>query len=230
MALAGEGAICIWNDITPAGRAEFYAWHLNEHMPERAAIPGFLRGRRYIAVAGETSPEFFTLYEATTYEVLVGPSYLARLNDPTPWTKTATAAFRNTSRALTHVAASLGPGPGGALATVRFAVRPEQEDSLLRALAEGALNGIVAQPLVTGAHLCRTDPDASAAKTAETRDRKDILAAPDWVALIEGCGLDAVRAAASAMLALPAFAGADDPITGLYQLEYTRLKTPASPG
>jgi hypothetical protein len=49
MALAGEGAICIWNDILPEHRAEFYAWHNEEHMPERVGIPGFRRGRRYIA-------------------------------------------------------------------------------------------------------------------------------------------------------------------------------------
>jgi hypothetical protein len=40
--LAGEGAVAIWNDINEAGRAEFYAWHLHEHMPERVGIPGFV--------------------------------------------------------------------------------------------------------------------------------------------------------------------------------------------
>ena len=47
--LAGEGAIAIWNGISDEGRADFYAWHLSEHMPERVGIPGFLRGRRYRA-------------------------------------------------------------------------------------------------------------------------------------------------------------------------------------
>src|SRR5262245_21382480 len=122
MALAGSGAVCIWNDITPQGRDEFYAWHLHEHMPERAAIPGFRRGRRYVALDAATRPEFFTRYETATTAVLTGPEYLARLNAPTPWTRTVTQAFRSTSRALTRVAASLGPGLGGTLATLRFAV------------------------------------------------------------------------------------------------------------
>jgi len=52
MSLAGKGAVAIWHDIVPEGRDEFYAWHGREHMPERAGIPGFLRGRRYIALAG----------------------------------------------------------------------------------------------------------------------------------------------------------------------------------
>src|SRR5262245_5049780 len=63
MALAGDGAICIWNDIADESRDDFYAWHLTEHMPERTAIPGFRRGRRYIACDAATRPEFFTLYE-----------------------------------------------------------------------------------------------------------------------------------------------------------------------
>jgi len=32
----------------------------------------------------------------------------------------ATAHFRDTSRALARVLASVGPGPGGSLATIRF--------------------------------------------------------------------------------------------------------------
>ena len=55
MSLAGEGAVAIWHDIAPEGRGEFYAWHGHEHMPERAAIPGFLRGRRYVAIMAHRS-------------------------------------------------------------------------------------------------------------------------------------------------------------------------------
>ena len=106
MALAGTGAICIWNDVTDECRDAFYAWHLQEHIPERVAIPGFLSGRRYIACGTGTAPEFFTLYETLTPAVLTGSDYLARLNVPTAWTTTVTQAFRNTSRALTEVRVS----------------------------------------------------------------------------------------------------------------------------
>ena len=44
-----SGAVAIWHDITPEGRANFYAWHGSEHMPERLGIPGFVRGRRFVA-------------------------------------------------------------------------------------------------------------------------------------------------------------------------------------
>ncbi len=81
--LAGEGAVAIWNGIAEEGRKDFYDWHLHEHMPERLGIPGFLRGRRYRAADKETKPEFFTLYETSTFEVIQGLDYLNRLNAPT---------------------------------------------------------------------------------------------------------------------------------------------------
>ena len=39
--LAGEAVVAIWNGIEPEAREQFYDWHVNEHMPERAGIPGF---------------------------------------------------------------------------------------------------------------------------------------------------------------------------------------------
>ena len=220
MALSGKGAICIWNDITPEGREEFYDWHLNEHMPERAAVPGFLRSRRFIALENTTQPEFFTLYETRDPAVHTSEAYLARLNAPTPWTKIATQAFRKTSRALTEVQASLGPGAGGVLGTIRFAVEEGRRDEVIAKFSDDVLPVIAALPEITGVHLCTTDKDASASKTAESKDRADILTAPDWVVLIEGCGEVAVlRALASVQQAARDLFNGEANI-GLYRLEY----------
>ena len=61
MALAGQGVLAIWNGIEDEAEADFVAWHVREHIPERVAVPGFLRGRRYVAVAG--APKYFNFYE-----------------------------------------------------------------------------------------------------------------------------------------------------------------------
>ena len=222
MALAGSGAICIWNDITDEGRAEFYAWHLHEHMPERVAIPGFRRGRRYVALDAASRPEFFTLYETADPGVLTSAAYLARLNAPTPWTKKATQGFRSTSRALTRVHASLGPGAGGVLATLRFAVTAGREADITDLIATKALPAAAARAEVCGAHLCITNRDASAEKTAESRGRPDILAAPEWVALIEGCNDQPVREAAAEFVSGIAALLDGPPALGLYRVEYQR--------
>jgi len=213
--LAGEAVVAIWNGITPEGRDEFYAWHLHEHMPERVGIPGFQRGRRYIADTPETFPEFFTLYETDTMQVLQGQDYSNRLNAPTPWTRSATAHFRDTFRSLARVAESRGPGMGAALLTVRFDI-----DEIERLLP---LLHLASAPRVCGAHLCAADRDASAVRTAESRDRSDIGEPPSQFLLIEATDTDALTALAPDEVLLAA--GASNLVRGTYRLEYVRGRT-----
>ena len=214
--LAGEAVVAIWNGISPEGRDEFYAWHLHEHMPERVGIPGFRRGRRYIAEDGETFPEFFTLYETETMQVLQGQDYSNRLNAPTPWTMSATAHFQDTFRSLARVVESRGPGMGSALLTIRFDI--EDIEALLPLLRD-----VAAMPRVTGAHLCAADRAASAVKTAESRDRPGIREPPAQFLMVEATGPDCL-AALLPDAALRA-AGTSDPVRGLYRLEYVRART-----
>lgn len=68
MSFAGTGVVAIWHDVVPEARDEFYEWHNREHMPERLGIPGFQRGRRYIAL--DAGPVYFNLYEADSVQVL----------------------------------------------------------------------------------------------------------------------------------------------------------------
>ena len=220
MTLAGTGAICIWNDITDAGRTDFYSWHLREHIPERVGIPGFCCGRRYIACSPYTVPEFFTLYETATTEILTGPEYLARLNAPTAWTRQVTREFRNTLRALTEVVFSRGEGPGGVLATLRLAFADSVERLAFLQGTRELLDHIATQPEITGIHLCLTDTLNSAARTAETRDRADILAAPDGVIFVEGCGIASVEAASSLVQRATEKLLKQPAVLGLYRLEH----------
>src|SRR5579883_646503 len=98
MALLGKGVLAIWNGITDAAEIEFIKWHVREHIPERVGIPGFLRGRRYIALEGH--PKYFNFYETESAGTLVSPAYRARLNAPTPWTQTVIKEFRDMSRTI----------------------------------------------------------------------------------------------------------------------------------
>ncbi len=224
MALAGEGAICIWNDVLPEHRADFYAWHNEEHMPERVGIPGFKRGWRYLAIDGATRPEFFTLYETESYEVLVGQDYANRLNAPTPRTKATTASYRNTTRALTRVHASQGYGSGGIMATTSFRCASGSGSVFAAAVVAGAILELVTQPQITGVHLCMTDTAVSSVRTAESRDRSDIQGPPDGVLLIEGCSPDLVKTASDIAHRHIVTCGALTPVAGLYRLAYARLK------
>src|SRR5579859_4629156 len=215
--LAGEGAIAIWNGISDEGRADFYAWHLSEHMPERVGIPGFVRGRRYRAADDKTHPEFFTLYETQTFEVTQGVDYLNRLNAPTPWTKRATAHFKTTTRSLTRVISSFGTGPGGALLTLRFDVEESERKNL-----ESITMKVATLPEITGVHILKGDDEASGIKTAESKDRKDFELPARWIILVEACSVEALAAARALLNDHSALRAAN---AGLYRHEYTRLKT-----
>jgi hypothetical protein len=216
MSLAGNGVVAIWNDIAPEGRAAFYEWHDREHMQERVGIPGFRRGRRYIAVHG--SPQYFTLYEADTPETLGGKDYLARLNDPTPWTATVVpATFRNVSRGVCKVALSEGVAQGGYVLTLRHDPLPGREGNLWRSLKLG-LPPLLARPEVVGVHLCVADRAVSGIETAERKGRQ--VEVPNWLVMIESItpeGGDAVGQ--SLMSELAASGAAPGMSAGLYALQ-----------
>ncbi len=217
--LCGEAVVAIWNGITPEAWDAFHDWHLHEHMSERVGIPGFLRGRRYGAADAATTPEFFTLYEALSIEVLKGSGYTDRLNAPTPWTRRVTPDFRATARALARVLDSSGPGMGGVLATIRFDAPAGAAAALadvVRAAGRGAR--------ITGAHLCRADDDASGLATAESRARSDSRPPPAWFVLLEAVDLGALDGVLpDARLHA---AGVSGPVLrGRYQLQYVRGKT-----
>jgi hypothetical protein len=207
MSLAGEGVVAIWHGIRPEGRADFFEWHNREHMPERVAIPGFVRGRRYIALDGH--PEFFTLYETATTAILSGADYLARLNAPTEWTRRATSHFTDTARSLCRVALSIGVGAGGWIMTWRGDEEPRGLEATLREVAKA--------PGIVGAHLCIADRPASGIETEEKKGRPK-NAVPGWVAMVEGGSERHALEAACARIAIP------NAERGLYQLQHTRNK------
>jgi hypothetical protein len=221
MSLAGRGAVAIWHDIAPEGRGEFYAWHGREHMPERAGIPGFLRGRRYVALDG--APEFFNLYETASRETVTGPEYLARLNAPTAWTAATVRHFRNVARSLCEVAATFGDGQGGLMATFRYAADGGAVARRRDALAASVLPTLAAEAGVAGCHLLIADEAASAVETAERRLRSEQNAIPRCILLVEGWGdVDPFRALCRRIGSDRLFDSVPPPAFGLYRLQNSR--------
>ena len=195
--MLGRAAIAMWWDISPQMKAEFEDWHSREHMPERLAIPGFLRGTRWVAESGE--PSYFVLYEVTHLAAITGGAYLERLNNPTPWSRKMMPQHRNMVRSLCALRAGWGGGLPQALATVRFAPRPDAPPKLPQ--REG----------LTGAHLLESLPMAGAPLTAEQKIRGGDATA-DWILLVGGYDAQAVRAAA---------AEAPEGVAGFYRPAYS---------
>ena len=211
MSLAGQGIVAIWHDIVSEGRQEFYEWHNREHMPERMDIPGFRRGRRYVAV-NSGSPMFFCFYEGDSLDVVAGPDYLQRLNNPSKWTRRMMPHFRNMSRSVCHVRYSDGPGEGGFAATLRFVSADDSQ------LCKSVLPGLLNLPGVVGVHFGVADNAASGIPTVEKTFRQAVdLCAPSII-IVEGSSASSVQSAAKRAAA--DLESAVD--VAVYQLENTR--------
>jgi hypothetical protein len=200
MSLLGTGAVAIWHDIAPEGRQAFYDWHGNEHMPERLSIPGFRRGRRFVAI--EADLEYFNLYEAETVEVLRGDGYRARLNNPSPWTIRTVKHFRSVARSICRVVASQSKALGGLVATIRYDLPDSQAKSHLSDMMRELIPSVGALAGIAGVHLLIADEAASGERTAEQKARGGVNAVPRYALLVEGWGdeadfMDGVRASVS---------------------------------
>jgi len=101
------GILAVFNDCAPEGGAHFEHWYNREHLQERVGVPGFRFGRRYQLVTGGDR-QFCAFYGVAAPAVLNSAAYIARLNDPTPWTQQAMQSFRNTVRTVCDVAAAAG--------------------------------------------------------------------------------------------------------------------------
>ena len=224
--LAGRGVMINWSDVVPEHRPAYYEWHSREHMVGRVSIPGFCRGRRYIAVRAQRN--FLVLYEVDELSVLTGAEYLAKANAPSPLTQRTTPFIHNSVRGLANVRGSFGIGTGGYALTLRFDPRGGGEDEHGRYLTGEVLPKLAAIPEITGAHLLVADQAASSQVPLERKGRPTII--PNWIVVVEGITLEALESACSEPLAaqsLQRYGGGDSVERETYSLQIMVAKAPA---
>jgi hypothetical protein len=166
-------------------------------MVGRVAIPGFQRGRRYIAA--QARRDFLVMYEVDDLSVLTGPAYLAKANAPSALTQRTTPLVKNSVRGLSRVKTSFGIGTGGYALTLRFDPVAGGADDLDRYLTREVLPRAAERPDIVGAHLLVADQTASTMVPVERQGRPTII--PNWIVLIEGVSLEAVSGVGDAQLA-----------------------------
>lgn len=151
--LKGSGLLALWNGFDPARRAEYDLWHTRQHVPERLAVPGMLRARRYDRGDGPM-PEFLTLYELESTAILSSPPYLKLMETPTEWSRAMRPSFRDFFRLGCHVALSRGGGAGGALMALSLGDLGGWTPEAIEAAAGAILAGTPA----TAVHFVARDP------------------------------------------------------------------------
>lgn len=218
MTAAPEGILALWIDVAPDAEDELNEWFNREHHAERVDVPGFVSARRYVALRG--APKYFIFYRTRDLAVLTSPAYLARLNQPTPWTRRTMPHFRNTSRSACRPLVRLGRGEGGVVATLRFGTADGADTRLEAWLREAALPAALEQPGIVSAELWRGDPGASNVDTEERRMRGGPDMVADWVVLVTGNHQQQVEVASAACLDGTAIKshGGSLPNVGVYRL------------
>ena len=214
MPLAGKGMLLTSMDIDPSDEADFNRWYDREHLEERVAIPGFLEARRYVAHEGR--PKYLCLYSTATFDVLDSPTYRTVLMNPTDWSKTNLARFKNMIRAIARITVSRGQGRGAALGIVRLRPRAGDKDKLRTALRDRLdpekLDGIISM------HLIESDPALS--RPISDDPPVSDPGSGDWFVLIDATDVRAVSAAIDVPAPM-----AETISTGIYKLMWDLAKS-----
>lgn len=173
--LQGEAILVVWGTVSNnnVDEEDLNDWWTNEHLPERLAIPGFLRARRYYAETQNRTSRYLTWYETATMGTLMSHQYLERLNDPTTRTSHHLPTLASMSRSACRVLHTVArpefgvSGIGAAGATIAHIVfdppptkeaREETRNWITENLSPGAQ---LDHPSVLAFHLLEHDGTAT---------------------------------------------------------------------
>lgn len=143
-------------DPKPGNEDDLNRWYAEEHFPDRLAMPGWLRGRRYVSLEGEH--KYVALYELESIGALYSPAYRENQANSTPWTRRVVDNLRSLTRTEYELLQSVGQLPeGGApfALFVRLETDPEHDAELNEWYEQEHLAAIAGVPGCVGARRYR---------------------------------------------------------------------------
>jgi len=217
MALLGKAAMLLSFDVVEEAIPEHDEWHTHEHLPERLAIPGFVRGTRWVAL--RQGPRYFVMYEVEQLATLASDAYLERLNNPSPWTSSMMPSYRGMFRGFCSVSGSFGVGLGHVGLLIRFKPSTGTEPSLRTWLLGDTLAKLPSKPGIGSAHLF--EGALTPRMTNEQRIR-GVDASVDWALFVTGYGHEELASLSQSGLADARLEeqGAAGVRSAMYRLDY----------
>jgi hypothetical protein len=190
-ALRGSGALVLWLDVAPELDRETDGWYIDEHMPERIDIGGYLRARRFVAIEG--APAYLTLFEAQTPAALASEGYLRLVGRISEQSQRIRAGFSNVVRNAFAVRQSLGRGIGAVVASLRLMPRNPAHAEAAAAALDAQVPQLLRRYGVVGVHWLQAAPEVRAQMDAvRVTGRFDGHA--DYVLLVEATRVADVQA------------------------------------
>jgi hypothetical protein len=181
MATQGKGLLAVWTDIPAHIEADFNRWYDEEHLPERAGIPGFLNARRYVSLQG--TPKYLALYDTVDAQVLHSNTYLQVANNATPWTQRIRPHFENFVRHEYELLLTLGTIPEKAspyVLLVRLGIPPEHEAEFNDWYNTDHLPALSSVPGVYGARRYRAPAGTPTYLAVYELDNADVRHSDAW--------------------------------------------------
>lgn len=193
----GRAILSAWTDIAPEEEQDFNDWYNREHVRDRVlGVPGFLRGRRFVAVKG--GPKFLAAYDTTGPDVLNSEAYIGLISKPDPRSQHFILRFQNAIRTLGRVTASAGEAEGGYLAVLPMAPVAAEQDSLRDRIATEIMAALMRERGIVAADLIERDEVTRAASTRRHVRQGD--RSLDWALFVEGADLQDLTGAVDALV------------------------------
>ncbi len=194
----------IWGEVQDKSinEEDLNEWWTYEHLPERLAIPGFRRARRYYSVENGKS-QYLVCYEVSSLDIFTSPAYMYALNNPTSGTQTYMPLMASMNRLVCRVAQSCsrpefdecsGLGTGATLVFITFQPPASQNlrDELGDWIAETVWPSLSSRQSLLAINLLRYDSHASQSGSSTKSYEKVRFqaaatgASPErWVILVE---------------------------------------------
>ncbi|KAF2114261.1 hypothetical protein BDV96DRAFT_112805 [Lophiotrema nucula] len=174
--LYGIAVLLVWGASDPRTTDEtaLNDWWTNEHLPERLALPGFSRARRYFSKTQDGGSKYLALYEAEHLRDLRSEAYLAALNNPTARTKQFMPCLAKLNRSACEVVSSQSNTKSGqysrslvgnCIALVTFSRSTigvsGEVDLGTRRLIQAAIDAVFARPGTLNVHVLREDEETT---------------------------------------------------------------------
>lgn len=199
-----RGMMVIWGELQDKSinEEDLNEWWTYEHLPERIAIPGFRRARRYYSVENSIS-QYLVCYEVSSVDTFTSPAYMDALNNPTPGTQTYMAVMASMNRLVCRVEQSCSrpefgksseSGTGATLVLITFQPPTSQNlrDELGSWIADTVWPSLSKHQSLLAIHLLRYDSYASqSGSSTKSYEKVDFRSASTgdsterWVILLE---------------------------------------------
>ncbi len=179
------GFLAIWSTVGAVDETDYLHWLTREHVAERLGVAGFLSCSVYRLVGPER--RYFICYRLSSAGVVGSADYLARLNDPTTWSRRIMPKLGSFVRGGGRILAQAGMGRGAWCAAIE--VDPRQLPD-----PEGLVARLRILDRVTSVSLLVTDQEATSIPTNEKGIRSGDRSF-EALLVIEGLDGESVRQA-----------------------------------